>query len=84
MVIDAVVSRRKALKVCFDIQQHQGGKARTPILLIAAPADTDAVRRAFNLGASDALLFVAACNEMTERARNLGPNPLKKEMVKAK
>jgi len=38
----------------------------------------------FNLGASDALLFAAACDEMTERARNLGPNPLKKEMVKAK
>ncbi len=37
----------------------------------------------FNLGASDALLFAAACDEMTERARNLGPNPLKKEMVKA-
>jgi len=53
VVIDAVVSRRKALKVCLDIQQHQGGKAGTPILLIAAPADTDAVRRAFNLGVSD-------------------------------
>ena len=38
----------------------------------------------FNLGASDAAKFAAACNEMTERARNLGPNPLKKEMVKAK
>ena len=53
VVIDAAVSRREALKVCFDIQQHQGGKARTPTLLIAAPADTDAVRRAFNLGISD-------------------------------
>ena len=30
----------------------------------------------FNLGASDAPKFAAACNEMTERARRLGPNPL--------
>lgn len=39
----------------------------------------------FNLGASDANLFAAACNEMTARARKLGPNPLrkKKEAVKA-
>ena len=36
----------------------------------------------FNLGASDAPLFAAACNEMTERARRLGPNPLRKEKVK--
>ena len=36
----------------------------------------------FNLGASDAALFVAACNEMTERARRLGPNPLKRGKVK--
>ena len=33
----------------------------------------------FNIGASDAPQFVAACNEMTERARRLGPNPLRKE-----
>jgi F420-non-reducing hydrogenase iron-sulfur subunit len=32
----------------------------------------------FNLGASDAPLFASACNEMTERARRLGPNPLRK------
>lgn len=32
----------------------------------------------FNLGASDAPKFAAACNEMTERARRLGPNPLRK------
>ena len=32
----------------------------------------------FNLGASDANKFAAAVNEMTERARKLGPNPLKK------
>jgi len=31
----------------------------------------------FNIGASDAPLFVQACNEMTQRARDLGPNPLK-------
>jgi F420-non-reducing hydrogenase iron-sulfur subunit len=36
----------------------------------------------FNIGASDAPLFAKACNEMTERARRLGPNPLRKEMVK--
>jgi diguanylate cyclase (GGDEF)-like protein len=53
VIIDAVGSRREALKVCSNIQQHQSGEARTPILLIAAPADTDAVRRAFNLGISD-------------------------------
>ncbi len=38
----------------------------------------------FNLGASDAVLFAKACNEMTERARKLGPNPLKKVKVAAK
>ena len=32
----------------------------------------------YNMGASDAPLFAAASNEMTERAKNLGPNPLKK------
>ncbi len=31
----------------------------------------------FNVGASDAPHFANACNEMTERARRLGPNPLK-------
>ncbi len=36
----------------------------------------------FNMGASDAPLFAAACNEMTERAKRLGPNPLKKEKAK--
>ena len=36
----------------------------------------------FNIGASDAPLFASAVNEMTERARNLGPNPLKKEKEK--
>ena len=32
----------------------------------------------YNIGASDAVQFAAACNEMTERARSLGPNPLGK------
>ena len=38
----------------------------------------------FNLGASDAPHFAAACKEMTERARKLGTNPLKKEAVTVK
>ena len=33
----------------------------------------------YNIGASDAVQFAAACNEMVERARNLGPNPLRKK-----
>jgi coenzyme F420-reducing hydrogenase delta subunit len=33
----------------------------------------------FNLGASDAVLFARVCDEMSERARRLGPNPLKKK-----
>ena len=37
----------------------------------------------YNIGASDAVKFAEASNEMTERARKLGPNPLrKKEAVK--
>jgi coenzyme F420-reducing hydrogenase delta subunit len=32
----------------------------------------------YNIGASDAPKFAAASNEMAERARRLGPNPLKK------
>jgi len=32
----------------------------------------------FNVGASDAVLFAKACDEMTQRALKLGPNPLKK------
>jgi len=35
----------------------------------------------FNIGASDAPLFAEAVNEMTEKARQLGPNPLKKVRV---
>ena len=38
----------------------------------------------FNIGASDAPLFAAMCNEMTERARGLGLNPLKKKKVEVK
>jgi F420-non-reducing hydrogenase iron-sulfur subunit len=33
----------------------------------------------YNIGASDAVKFAAACNEMTDRAKQLGPNPLKKK-----
>jgi F420-non-reducing hydrogenase iron-sulfur subunit len=32
----------------------------------------------FNIGASNAGLFAKTCDEMTERAIKLGPNPLKK------
>jgi F420-non-reducing hydrogenase iron-sulfur subunit len=32
----------------------------------------------YNISASNAPLFAVAVNEMTERARRLGPNPLKK------
>jgi F420-non-reducing hydrogenase iron-sulfur subunit len=35
----------------------------------------------FHIGASDAGLFARACDEMTERARKLGPNPLKKKGI---
>ena len=33
----------------------------------------------YNIGASDAIKFAAACNEMTERARNLGPNLVRRK-----
>jgi F420-non-reducing hydrogenase iron-sulfur subunit len=32
----------------------------------------------FNIGASDAVLFARAADEMTARARSAGPNPLRK------
>ncbi len=32
----------------------------------------------FNIGASDAVFFAKAADQMTETARRLGPNPLKK------
>ena len=35
----------------------------------------------FHAGASDAPAFVAACNEMMERAKRLGPNPLKRRVL---
>lgn len=38
----------------------------------------------FHISASNAPLFAKAANEMTERARKLGPNPLKRESVKTK
>ena len=38
----------------------------------------------FNMGASDAPLFAHACDEMTERAQRLGPNPLRKERLAVK
>ena len=38
----------------------------------------------FNINASDAPLFAEACNEMTDRARRLGPNPIKKETAEAR
>jgi coenzyme F420-reducing hydrogenase delta subunit len=31
----------------------------------------------YNIGASDAVQFATACNEMTDKARSLGPNPLR-------
>jgi coenzyme F420-reducing hydrogenase delta subunit len=31
----------------------------------------------FNMGASDAIKFVDAVHEMTKRAKELGPNPLR-------
>jgi coenzyme F420-reducing hydrogenase delta subunit len=37
----------------------------------------------YNIGASDAPLFASAVNDMTERARNLGPSPLKKDKVRS-
>ncbi len=51
------------------------------ILLEEAGLEPDRVEM-FNLGASDAPLFAAACNEMAERAKRLGPNPLRKEKGK--
>jgi F420-non-reducing hydrogenase iron-sulfur subunit len=38
----------------------------------------------FNMGASDAVLFARAADQMTEIARKLGRNPLKKLEVKVK
>ncbi len=33
----------------------------------------------YNINASDAAIFAQACNEMTDIARRLGPNPLRKK-----
>ena len=38
----------------------------------------------YNINASDAQIFAQACNEMTEIARRLGPNPLRKKQAKEK
>ena len=35
----------------------------------------------FHIGASDAPVWAKAVTEMTERAKKLGPNPLKKSKV---
>ena len=48
------------------------------ILLQEIGLESDRVEM-YNLGASDAPMFASACNEMTQRARDLGPNPLRKE-----
>ena len=32
----------------------------------------------YNIGASDAVKFAAACKEITERAKILGPNPVRR------
>ncbi|MDD5094237.1 MAG: hydrogenase iron-sulfur subunit [Dehalococcoidia bacterium] len=37
--------------------------------------------RMYHIGASDAPSFAAAANEMTEKARQLGPSPLRKDRV---
>jgi F420-non-reducing hydrogenase iron-sulfur subunit len=36
----------------------------------------------YNVNASDAGIFAAACNEMTDIARRLGPNPLHRKGAK--
>jgi F420-non-reducing hydrogenase iron-sulfur subunit len=38
----------------------------------------------FNIGASDAVLFARAADQMTDIAKKLGKNPLKKLEVKTK
>jgi coenzyme F420-reducing hydrogenase delta subunit len=54
------------------------------ILLQEAGLESDRVEM-YNIGASDAVKFATACNEMTERAKSLGPNPLgKKEAAEVK
>ncbi len=55
---------------------------RVKVLLEEVGLEGDRIEM-YNIGASDAVQFVSACNEMVERARNLGPNPLRmKEEVK--
>ena len=50
----------------------------TPILMTGLAVGFAFKMGMFNIGASDAVLFAKACDEMTERAKKLGPNPLKK------
>ncbi len=38
----------------------------------------------YNINASDAQLFADACNEMTDIARRLGPNPLRRKGTREK
>jgi coenzyme F420-reducing hydrogenase delta subunit len=38
----------------------------------------------FNMGASDATKFTAAVEEMTQRAKKLGPSPLRKRKSEQK
>jgi coenzyme F420-reducing hydrogenase delta subunit len=52
----------------------------TKKLLEEVGIESDRIKM-FNIGASDAPLFAQAANEMTEKARELGPNPLKKEIT---
>ncbi len=37
----------------------------------------------FNMGASDAIKFVEAAEEMTRRAKDLGPNPVRNQIIGA-
>jgi diguanylate cyclase (GGDEF)-like protein len=54
VIVDAAASKKGALEACAGIQQHQRrGQPRTPVFLIAAPADVATIKRAIQLGASD-------------------------------
>ena len=53
VIVDAAVAAREALEVCAAIQRHQRVEPRTPVFLIAAPADLATVERAIKLGVSD-------------------------------
>jgi len=53
VIVDAAVSEKGALEVCFSLERHQGRKTRTPVFLIAAPGDVATVERAIKLGVTD-------------------------------